>query len=297
MSQYRELDVAKNEIRLVCLLPSLNKASPIKCELFYISLDRPASERFYEALSYTWGGSAAAHTILLNNGQFDVTDNLHAALLELRLEKQPRYLWVDAICINQFDVLERNREVLRMLGIYQNAQQVVVWLGTDIPYTGSAMDHLIHLERKWREQSTSTFIKRSIGSFTSLFGDITLFLEAAIRTIWTGPNIRVLLIRCAIHSVIHWYIGNLLWSGIFFLLIIYQSLLPAIAEFIQQMLHNINEVSSTRLVADGPEPPLLNALKDIFEKEWFGRVWIIQEIAAASHAVVQCGKKVLALTS
>lgn len=33
----------------------------------------------------------------------------------------------------------------------------------------------------------------------------------------------------------------------------------------------------------------MDALKDLFGRDWFTRVWIIQEIAAASYAIVQCG--------
>lgn len=40
-----------------------------------------------------------------------------------------RVLWVDAICINQDDMIERNKQVPMMDRIYQNSSRTVVWLG------------------------------------------------------------------------------------------------------------------------------------------------------------------------
>jgi hypothetical protein len=63
------------------------------------------------------------------NGQhFLIRKNLFNALLHLRL-KRPRALWIDAICINQADIQERNAQVSLMAFIYRRATRVVVWLG------------------------------------------------------------------------------------------------------------------------------------------------------------------------
>jgi hypothetical protein len=288
MPQYRELDVAKNEIRLVRLIPSINGGSLVKCELVYTSLDKAKSERFYEALSYTWGGSAAGHSIILNGQQFDVTDNLHAALLELRHKDQARYLWVDAIYINQSDTPERNREVLRMLSIYQNAQQVVVWLGTEIPYTSTAISYLVHLEQKWQEQSTSP-MKRLLHQFSSLVGSATLFFEATVRTVFNVPGIRRILFWSAVNYGGYRTSGNRFLAAVLLLFLLYIELLPAVADFIFQFFDRFKDISNARLLAHMPEPSTMDALKDSFGREWFTRVWIIQEIAAASYAIVQCG--------
>ncbi|OAL43523.1 hypothetical protein IQ07DRAFT_580167 [Pyrenochaeta sp. DS3sAY3a] len=52
------------------------------------------------------------------------------ALRHLRYPDKPRTLWVDAISINQDDLLERSQQVNRMGSIYTYAQRVVVWLGS-----------------------------------------------------------------------------------------------------------------------------------------------------------------------
>ncbi|CAG7556529.1 unnamed protein product [Fusarium equiseti] len=39
------------------------------------------------------------------------------------------WFWIDAICINQEDIPERNAQVLRMKDIYENAKRIICWLG------------------------------------------------------------------------------------------------------------------------------------------------------------------------
>jgi hypothetical protein len=50
----------------------------------------------------------------------------------LRSETEERVLWVDAICINQEDVLERNSQVALMGDIFKRATLVRVWLGQNV---------------------------------------------------------------------------------------------------------------------------------------------------------------------
>src|SRR5580700_5121291 len=49
----------------------------------------------------------------------------------LRCEDRPRTLWVDAICINQENITERNSQVQLMKSIYEKASRVLVWLGEE----------------------------------------------------------------------------------------------------------------------------------------------------------------------
>ncbi|KAH8791066.1 heterokaryon incompatibility protein-domain-containing protein, partial [Hyaloscypha finlandica] len=61
----------------------------------------------------------------------EITPNLRDGLHQMRLRNRSRYLWADAICINQEDVSERGHQVSNMLEIYQTATLVLVWLGLD----------------------------------------------------------------------------------------------------------------------------------------------------------------------
>jgi hypothetical protein len=48
----------------------------------------------------------------------------------MRYEYEDMWLWVDALCINQDDIDERNAQVAQMHFIYQAAAAVFVWLGS-----------------------------------------------------------------------------------------------------------------------------------------------------------------------
>src|SRR6266536_1978904 len=106
--QYIPLDPSSSEIRMLAILPSLHRSWKIRCKLYTVSLESldEAPFAFYEALSYTWGDTSDSVLIALNGNEFHVTRNLAAALVHLRARRRPRYLWVDAICINQDDIPE-----------------------------------------------------------------------------------------------------------------------------------------------------------------------------------------------
>jgi Heterokaryon incompatibility protein (HET) len=60
---------------------------------------------------------------------FRVSRNLHSALRELRHAKERGVIWIDAICINQSNDVEKGHQVSQMERIYSVAQKVVIWLG------------------------------------------------------------------------------------------------------------------------------------------------------------------------
>ncbi|CBF82002.1 hypothetical protein AN5383.2 [Aspergillus nidulans FGSC A4] len=97
--------------------------------------DRAPDPEPYEALSYAWESREPQQS--LNIIQCDdfhtvkVYPSLKAALLQLRQPRSPRYLWVDALCINQKDKEEKGGQVKEMWRIYSQAQRVCVWLGPE----------------------------------------------------------------------------------------------------------------------------------------------------------------------
>lgn len=98
----------------------------ILCAFSVVSLD---DAPVYEALSYVWGEPAKAKTIFIDNEPVAVTRNLHDALSQLQSPDEERILWVDAVCINQNDNLERTHQVSIMRHIYEHAFRVLVYLG------------------------------------------------------------------------------------------------------------------------------------------------------------------------
>ncbi len=127
-SIYPALSNSTDSLRLLVLLPGYWFQS-IRCQL--VSTTFSANPQ-YEALSYAWGDDPkwAFRIISLNGADVKVGRNLFSALVHLRSSTQPRVLWIDALCINQSDTDEKNKQIPLMLFIYSRAQGVVVWLGT-----------------------------------------------------------------------------------------------------------------------------------------------------------------------
>jgi Heterokaryon incompatibility protein (HET) len=125
---YEPLDLTSKQpsIRLAILRPAPREGT-IRITLAHATF---ASRPRYEALSYTWGNPNEVKAIELNGSPVNIRDNLWSALVSLRDAREERVLWIDAICINQSDVEERNRQVQLMAHIYSRAKQVIVWLGT-----------------------------------------------------------------------------------------------------------------------------------------------------------------------
>ncbi|OCK78908.1 hypothetical protein K432DRAFT_300975 [Lepidopterella palustris CBS 459.81] len=123
------------EIRLIDIVPG-TAASPLVCYLGYVSLNEQPQ---YKALSYVWGDASQTLPIQLDGQAFDVTVNLKSALRRLRHPSGPQTYWIDAICINQNDISERNQQVSLMRNIYEEATIVEIWLGAGSPTTTSVL--------------------------------------------------------------------------------------------------------------------------------------------------------------
>ncbi|KAH6651675.1 heterokaryon incompatibility protein-domain-containing protein [Truncatella angustata] len=119
--------LADNEIRVLDLLhsPSVGD-TPIVCELRAIPLSAKAD---YEALSYVWGDETATETIEVSGRQVTITPSLLEALRRLRSPTQKRTLWIDQLCIEQWNLEEKKQQVQLMRDIYKHCRRCLVWLG------------------------------------------------------------------------------------------------------------------------------------------------------------------------
>lgn len=120
-------------LRLLRLHGSESLYAPVHCSIEVTALDDPKAST-YEALSYTWAdldGDKRNCMPVFIGPRYQVllvTRNCHSALRSLRT-RHDRVVWVDAICINQHDPLERQFQVGLMPEIYTSAARVLVYLG------------------------------------------------------------------------------------------------------------------------------------------------------------------------
>ena len=112
--------------RLVELQPSTEEED-IQCSPKVFSLDEEYPE--YVALSYAWGLKQSTKHIVLEGKKCPVGDNLWWFLHHMQQQRRYTRYWIDAICIDQGNVLEQNHQVRLMQDIYGNAQSVSIWLG------------------------------------------------------------------------------------------------------------------------------------------------------------------------
>jgi hypothetical protein len=159
-SLYHYSRLNSNQVRLLVIKPAPGAPNdPLNATL--MTLDDTSLEREdckYAALSYNWGDSSADYTMIIQddlksqpissvqdlvngamaqNGlrakKLFIRPNLHEALKQLRRASgdKPLFIWVDALCINQNDELEKQEQVMKMAQIYRNSTNVCIWLGSD----------------------------------------------------------------------------------------------------------------------------------------------------------------------
>ncbi|KAI1407618.1 HET-domain-containing protein [Hypoxylon sp. FL1857] len=127
---YETLD-SNNKIRLLHLKKG-TRDDPLHGNLISTSLKGPVT---YEAVSYVWadenGDTTRSSPLYLGERWtiLPITRNCEAALRRLRSHKTDRFLWIDAVCINQANVRERSHQVGLMSQIYSTARTCLVYIG------------------------------------------------------------------------------------------------------------------------------------------------------------------------
>ncbi|PIA92274.1 hypothetical protein CB0940_09865 [Cercospora beticola] len=101
----------------------------------YVSLVQ-ASRLPYTAVSYSWamddGDDSPSRVLTLHGKKVSITQNLSEGLRRIRYKTDSRWLWVDALCIDQHNTAERSAQVAMMTDIFELAERCIVWLGEDI---------------------------------------------------------------------------------------------------------------------------------------------------------------------
>lgn len=156
-----------NQIRLVYLNTTEDAQSTPHMRLEIHDLD---SAPAYIALSYTWGDVNDASDVLVDGRYLLVSRNASEALAMIRRSRQEHIdgcylddggsyagdlldfpLWMDQICIDQSNTLEKSHQVRMMASIYRKAQRVVAWL-TGLPE--------VHRHRAFWSRPNESFLKQ-----------------------------------------------------------------------------------------------------------------------------------------
>lgn len=272
----------QHSIRLLQIFPPGDDDAIIRCTLEDFNLDdKPV---VYQALSYTW--SLPPHIAHCKNGWEDrhycrnarqesdgrwiwigvasdvarlkVTPNLYDGLLQFqrnslklhsrwdglqnrlfrkraRIQQVSMRLWVDAICINQTDVTERNAQVSMMARIYSSASAVIAWLGSANLSAQATVAAIQTLACAYRSRK---------GKYALLRKRIDLYYDTKLLLSFRHAD------------------DFLRYFGI--------------TDFTRQQW---------------------NAVMKFYQLEWFGRVWICQEIALAGQIHVPWGCNLVAWKS
>ena len=139
--QYKPLS-APSAIRLIALRQATDHWTSLTCRI--IEEQHPSQHPGYTAVSYAWGEHEFGRNLeVRHNGDVSylrITPVVDALLRYLRKPDKPCYLWIDAICLDQEDELEKALQIPQMGTIYRTATEVAIWLGPAAPMTARLFD-------------------------------------------------------------------------------------------------------------------------------------------------------------
>jgi hypothetical protein len=121
------------------------------------------------ALSYTWGREDSAQGIINIRGtQLKITTNGKDALVSLmrgyfreqfRDKHKEFRIWIDAVCINQADQIEKYTQLAVMGEIYTNVTVVYIWLGQGTKESDEAMQYISRVEKPCATQRCAFLLR------------------------------------------------------------------------------------------------------------------------------------------
>jgi hypothetical protein len=121
----------------------------------------------YRALSCSWASDGNAikksWTIKTARGDLPTLDYLQSFVQVLRSNKtmcDGRW-WIDYLCINQADLVERAEQVRLMQQVYDRAHEVIVWLGDQSSDSDRAFNFIKLHDKIIQEANSDEQIRKS----------------------------------------------------------------------------------------------------------------------------------------
>lgn len=149
------LDRSRKEIRLLLIEPGLYE-DRLRCK-FKQAILSDENKPVYETISYVWGDASVRDFVYFEEYELEVPASAASALKRIRYFDRPRVVWIDAICINQQDIKERNSQVSLMRDIYSHTAVGLIWLDEDDGDIRDAVD-MIHALFDEADRTTNGFI-------------------------------------------------------------------------------------------------------------------------------------------
>lgn len=181
----QSLNKTRNEIRLL----QINTRGTL-----FVSIHSLESAPTYTALSYAWtedsdGTIDGPQKIKIWSGgrlyHHSVTANLWLFLQRAKTQLSANtYLWIDALCIDQSKVLERNHQVGMMSSIYKQAGNILLWLGE-----ASHAEHKLLTILRWMEPYVATEVQEGLPP-RAWYPDFPLVADDTLQPNreWTRPT-------------------------------------------------------------------------------------------------------------
>lgn len=161
---------SSTSIRLLEVVCQRSATAEFECHFHVVDLQQH-SRSPYLALSYTWKLDDIAaepverpacpivmiggYGLPIGHSLFDFLEQFCRRKGKLAQKSKSKLLWIDAVCINQQDFVERASQVAFMRKIYESATEVVVWLGRHDSYSRAVIP-LIDLLTKINFNRTTT---------------------------------------------------------------------------------------------------------------------------------------------
>ncbi|KAJ4363426.1 hypothetical protein N0V83_009719 [Neocucurbitaria cava] len=142
--------LSHGEFRLLRLEPGAGD-EPIKCSLTNVSVEAIAGN--YNAISYCWGPPTQPQKIIFLDGRPIVVSDTLLDLLSHFNRLTPEVYWLDALCIRQDDLEEKNTQIPLMRRIYSDARLVDIWLGPDKEDSGYVLEQIYRGFENWKSDS------------------------------------------------------------------------------------------------------------------------------------------------
>ncbi|KAL2070377.1 hypothetical protein VTL71DRAFT_13403 [Oculimacula yallundae] len=121
----------------------------IQCDFLVADLDALPCE--FIAISYLWGPPEKPEKVWCNGLSIDITLSAMSVLRMAASDPDIEYIWIDALCIDQSNILEKSVQIRLMRYVYPAAKRTIAWLGNSTATSDDAMNFIVTLHAALKE--------------------------------------------------------------------------------------------------------------------------------------------------